>query len=60
MRGSLYQSLSCHSYLINVVYINLQGGEINGSLQPSRYRHYKGKLYEMIDVARHSKTEEIY
>lgn len=22
------------------------------------YRHYKGKLYEVIDVARHSETEE--
>ena len=23
-----------------------------------RYRHYKGKFYEVIDVARHSETEE--
>lgn len=31
---------------------------MNSSLQPGRYRHYKGKLYEVIDVARHSETEE--
>jgi hypothetical protein len=29
------------------------------SLQPGRYRHYKGKLYDVIDVARHSETEEL-
>ena len=29
------------------------------SLQPGRYRHYKGKCYEVIDVARHSETEEL-
>lgn len=23
-----------------------------------RYRHYKGQFYEVIDVARHSETEE--
>lgn len=23
-----------------------------------RYRHYKGNLYEVIEVARHSETEE--
>lgn len=27
-------------------------------VQPGRYRHYKGNLYEVIDVARHSETEE--
>lgn len=27
-------------------------------LQPGRYRHYKGKDYEVIDVATHSETEE--
>ena len=25
---------------------------------PGRYRHYKGKDYEVIGVARHSETEE--
>lgn len=25
---------------------------------PGTYRHYKGGLYEVIDVARHSETEE--
>ncbi len=28
------------------------------SIQPGRYRHYKGKDYEVIDLARHSETEE--
>lgn len=28
------------------------------TIQPGRYRHYKGHLYEVIDVARHSETEE--
>ena len=27
-------------------------------LKPGRYRHYKGKDYQVIDVARHSETEE--
>jgi hypothetical protein len=27
-------------------------------LKPGKYRHYKGKLYEVIGVARHSETEE--
>ncbi|MBX3236781.1 MAG: DUF1653 domain-containing protein [Nitrospiraceae bacterium] len=27
-------------------------------LQLGRYRHYKGKDYEVIGVARHSETEE--
>lgn len=25
---------------------------------PGIYRHYKGPLYEVVDVARHSETEE--
>jgi hypothetical protein len=25
---------------------------------PGRYRHYKGKFYEVIGTARHSETEE--
>ena len=28
------------------------------ALRPGRYRHYKGNEYEVIDVARHSETEE--
>lgn len=28
------------------------------SVQPGRYRHYKGKEYTVIGVARHSETEE--
>lgn len=27
-------------------------------LKPGRYRHYKGKFYEVIAVARHSETLE--
>ena len=31
---------------------------MSGDLQPGRYRHYKGKDYEVIGVARHSETQE--
>ena len=27
-------------------------------IQPGRYRHYKGKEYEVLGEARHSETEE--
>ena len=27
-------------------------------VKPGKYRHYKGNLYEVIGVARHSETEE--
>jgi hypothetical protein len=27
-------------------------------IEPGIYRHYKGKLYEVIGVARHSETQE--
>lgn len=27
-------------------------------VRPGRYRHYKGKHYEVLDTARHSETEE--
>lgn len=27
-------------------------------LEPGRYRHFKGNMYEVICVARHSETEE--
>ena len=29
------------------------------SVKPGRYRHYKGKFYEVIGVARHSETLEV-
>lgn len=29
-------------------------------IKPGRYRHYKGKDYEVIGVARHSESEEDY
>jgi len=32
---------------------------MHSSLQPGRYRHHKGQFYEVIDVARHSETEEL-
>ncbi|MBJ6136303.1 DUF1653 domain-containing protein [Marinobacter litoralis] len=28
------------------------------TISPGRYRHYKGRDYEVIGVARHSETEE--
>jgi hypothetical protein len=28
------------------------------TIRSGRYRHYKGSFYEVIDVARHSETEE--
>jgi hypothetical protein len=28
------------------------------SLRPGRYRHYKGKDYEVVGLATHSETEE--
>lgn len=30
----------------------------NQHIRAGRYRHYKGKEYEVIDIARHSETEE--
>ncbi len=27
-------------------------------LKKGRYKHYKGNMYEVLDVARHSETEE--
>ncbi|MBX9678936.1 MAG: DUF1653 domain-containing protein [Gemmataceae bacterium] len=27
-------------------------------LEPGRYRHFKGGLYEVIGIARHSETQE--
>lgn len=28
------------------------------TIKPGRYKHYKGKEYEVFNVARHSETEE--
>ena len=28
------------------------------SIEPGRYRHYKGNFYQVLGVARHSETEE--
>ena len=28
------------------------------NIKPGRYRHFKGKEYEVLGVARHSETEE--
>ena len=32
--------------------------EALASIQPGRYRHFKGNEYEVITIARHSETEE--
>ena len=29
-------------------------------IEPGRYRHYKGKDYEVIGVAKHSETEDLF
>lgn len=29
------------------------------AIRPGRYRHYKGRDYQVIDLARHSETEEM-
>ncbi len=31
---------------------------MRGSIEPGRYRHYKGSDYTVLGVARHSETEE--
>ena len=28
-------------------------------IEPGRYRHYKGQFYQVIDVVKHSETEEL-
>jgi len=28
------------------------------AIRPGRYRHYKGNIYEVVGIARHSETEE--
>ena len=28
------------------------------TIRPGRYRHYRGNEYEVIDIARHSESEE--
>jgi hypothetical protein len=28
------------------------------TIQPGKYQHYKGNLYQVIDTVRHSETEE--
>ena len=30
------------------------------TIQPGRYRHYKGGLYEVLGVANHTETEEAF
>ncbi|BCG46971.1 hypothetical protein GEOBRER4_n1791 [Citrifermentans bremense] len=29
------------------------------AVEPGRYRHYKGKFYQVIGTARHSETDEL-
>ena len=35
-----------------------KGGKAMGTVEPGRYRHFKGKEYEVLFTARHSETEE--
>jgi len=38
--------------------INLRYEEAVSAIPPGRYRHFKGREYEVIGIARHSETEE--
>lgn len=31
---------------------------MNNDIRPGIYRHYKGQLYEVLGIARHSESEE--
>lgn len=47
------------SLLRAILYPNpLQEASFMESIKPGRYRHFKGKEYEVLGVARHSETEE--
>src|SRR5881398_826934 len=35
-----------------------EGAAMNETVAPGRYRHYKGKEYAVLGVARHSETQE--
>lgn len=58
-REQVYQSLGSHTYLINVGSQKFLEEKMDRLLEPGRYRHYKGKFYEVIGVARHSESEEL-
>lgn len=34
--------------------------DMSQTIQPGRYRHYKGKDYQVLGCARHTETEEEY
>lgn len=34
--------------------------QVLGTIRPGIYRHFKGNLYEVLEVARHSETLEDY
>lgn len=47
------------SLLRAILYPNpLQEASFMESIKPGRYRHFKGKEYEVLGIARHSETEE--
>ena len=37
---------------------NMTLEEAKRQILPGRYRHFKGKEYEVLDIAQHSETEE--
>jgi hypothetical protein len=47
--ASLFQNVGVNNQLIRMP---------PSSIQPGRYRHYKGNEYTVLDVARHSETLE--
>ena len=45
-------------YDISMLRGRANGTTVSSMIRPGRYRHYKGREYEVIGEARHSETEE--
>ncbi len=39
--------------------MTLHPPHVDDQIQPGKYRHYKGRYYEVIGIARHSESEEV-